>query len=205
MSREATIRPLSTLLVRFFATREDKLTRRAARLHREVLDHLCEYLENLGIDQVDLEPADPRGDTVPGIPWLGSCVDVETMIALLDDFQEDYLVHNVNAERTFLRVADAALRNLTRWLRSQTMPTQPRRVVKRPGREPTAAYPVIPQGCFAHASEPESAPAPARPRARHSHTPPRYVAPRAAPTQAYAAVSADQTGAMWRLDPFRVG
>ncbi len=203
MSREATTRPVTTLLTRFFSTREDKLTRRAARLHGEVLDHLREYLENLGIDQVDLEPVDPRGDTVPGIPWLSSSVDVETLVALLDDFQEDYLVHHVNAERTFLRVADAALRNLTRWLRSQTMPTQPRRAVKRPGREPTAAYPVIPQGCFAHANEPRAA-AP-RKRSRHPHTPPRYVAPRAAPTQAYAAVGPEQTGTMWRLDPFRAG
>ncbi|MCB9751601.1 MAG: hypothetical protein H6713_16630 [Myxococcales bacterium] len=201
MSREATIHALSSLFARFFDARRGSLTRRAARLHAEVLDHLREYLDTLGIRQVDLKPVDPSGDTLPGIPWLGQSVDVDTLIALFDDFQEDYLVHNVNAERTFLRVADVTLRGLSRWLRCQRTPTQPTRVV-RSEREPTAAYPVIPRGCFAHAHDP--APAPRR-RARAPHTPPRLVAPRAAPTQAYATVSAEQTGTMWRLDPFRAG
>ncbi|MCA9694674.1 MAG: hypothetical protein R3A51_02100 [Nannocystaceae bacterium] len=143
MSHEVTTLPVKPLLTSFLDARRDGLTRRAARFYAEVIDLLCEYLDSFGIDTIDLrvEPG-----SRPKLPWLGSTVDVDTLLEFIDDFGEDFLVNTVAADRTFLRVSEAALRDLHRWLRGKripprdTLPPGPR--AGRPARRPPHTPPI---------------------------------------------------------------
>jgi 16S rRNA G527 N7-methylase RsmG len=90
----------------FLKAKADGLTRRALRNYREVLDLLVEFLDDNGIETITEGPAGAAG--------------IAEILELVDEFNDDYLVSTINAERDFLRTAGQVSRDLSRWLKNLT-------------------------------------------------------------------------------------
>ncbi|MEZ4448696.1 MAG: hypothetical protein R3B09_04385 [Nannocystaceae bacterium] len=95
----------------FLGARAEGLTRRALRNYQEVLDLWVEFLDDHGIGSIDLVASTATGRKTG---------TVEQVLGLLDEFNDDYLVTVVKAERDFLRSAGVVSRDFSRWLKSLT-------------------------------------------------------------------------------------
>ena len=93
----------------FLRAKGDGLTPRALRNYREVLDLFAEFLDERGL-----------GSFSPG---PSSAAHIEEILDLVDEFNDDYLVGTIQAERDFLRTAGLVSRDLSRWLRNRSIPS----------------------------------------------------------------------------------
>jgi len=91
----------------FMTAKVDEFTRRTLRKYGEVLSLLAEFLEDHGFTTIERGPQ--------------GAATLTDIIELIEEFNDDYLVREIDAERDFLRVATAASRDITRWLRTKTM------------------------------------------------------------------------------------
>lgn len=89
----------------FLKIKGEGLTRRAQRNYRDVLDLFAEFLDERGLGSFSQGPS--------GVSQL------EEIIDLVDEFNDEYLVGTINAERDFLRIAGQVTRDLSRWLKNQ--------------------------------------------------------------------------------------
>ncbi|MCA9634909.1 MAG: hypothetical protein KC420_02635 [Myxococcales bacterium] len=106
MTQELTTITITKAFAEFMAAKGETLTRRALRNYSEVLDLLVEFLDDKGISSVELVAPRRGGATI------------EQMLGFIDDFNDDYLVNTVKAERDFLRNAGQVSRDLGRWLKN---------------------------------------------------------------------------------------
>lgn len=111
MTQERTIITTKKACAEFLNARAEGLTRRTLRTYQEVLDLWVEYLDDRGIATIDLTASTAAGRRTGTI---------EQVLALLDEFNDDYLVSAVRAERDFLRSAGLVSRDFSRWLKSLT-------------------------------------------------------------------------------------
>jgi hypothetical protein len=111
MTQEATIITIKKACAEFLSARAEGLTRRALRNHQEVLDLWVEFLDDRGIGSIDLGPPAANARRTASL---------EQINGLLDDFNDDYLVAVIKAERDFLRTAGAVTRDFSRWLKALT-------------------------------------------------------------------------------------
>jgi len=88
----------------FLKAKSDALTRRTARKYAEVLALLEEFLEDHAITMIE---RGPQGAST-----------LRTTLRLIEEFNDDYLIRTIQAERDFLRVASATTRDLSRWLKT---------------------------------------------------------------------------------------
>lgn len=112
MSHECTEMTVTAALHAFMTGKTELLSRRARRNYEDVLELIDEYLANHGVTSIDFvtSPArHPKADTA----------GVDRVLALLDDFEDDYLIAELEAEREFLRVAEYVIRDVVRWLRGR--------------------------------------------------------------------------------------
>jgi hypothetical protein len=92
----------------FLRVKGDGLTRRAHRNYREVLDLFAEFLDDRGLGSFSQGPS--------------SAAHIEEILDLVDEFNDEYLVGTIQAERDFLRTAGLVTRDLSRWLRNRPIP-----------------------------------------------------------------------------------
>jgi len=106
----------------FLKVRSAGLTRRASRSYRDVLDLFAEFLDDRGLGSFSQGPT--------------GAAQLQEILDLVDEFNEEYLVSTIKAERDFLRIAGQVCRDLTRWLKNQG-PTG--RMLRGPANEPAHA------------------------------------------------------------------
>lgn len=124
MTQDTTIITIKKACAEFMGAKAEGLTRRALRNYQEVLDLWAEFLDDRGIDLLDLGGSPAAGAR------KAATASVEQVLGLLDEFNDDYLVSVVKAERDFLRSAGVVCRDFGRWLKSLT---------HRPTRRPDEA------------------------------------------------------------------
>lgn len=105
MTQELTNITITKAFADFLGGKGDTLTRRAQRNYTEVLDLLGEFLEEHGITEMGATPRRGAGT-------------IDQVLALIDEFDDDYLVSTIKAEREFLRQAGVVSRDLCRWLKN---------------------------------------------------------------------------------------
>ncbi len=93
----------------FLRVKGEGLTRRAQRNYREVLDLFAEFLDERGLGSFSRGPS--------------SAAHIEEILDLVDEFNEEYLVGTIQAERDFIRTAGLVSRDLSRWLRNRSIPS----------------------------------------------------------------------------------
>lgn len=98
---------ISTTFRQFLQARHITLTKRSQKTYSEVLDLFENYLQHLGVTQTN-----------------ALHTNLETTIAALEDFMDDYLISVLHAEKDFLRSAEVVIRDLHKWLRGQRKPQQ---------------------------------------------------------------------------------
>ncbi len=120
------ILPLPDLFDRFLAARHVNLTPRTYRAYTEILDDLTAFLRARRITGVPCDPA-------YGVPSLTSEAErlgqlhreqraaLDAFVEVTDDFAERHVVANVGAEREYVRLAQAMIRDLARWLRTSRL------------------------------------------------------------------------------------
>ncbi len=113
MSREYTELTVTDALAAFFKGRADSLNRRSRRNYEDVLELVDEYLSNQGITGIDFVTSTDGRARKPGV------ASVDRVLTLLDDFEDEFLIAEIDAEREFLRVAEYVTRDLVRWLRGR--------------------------------------------------------------------------------------
>lgn len=94
----------------FIVAKADELTRRTLRKYGEVLSLLGEYLEDHGITTIERGPQ--------------GAATIKDILELIEEFNDDYLIRVIDAERDFLRSATSMSRELSRWLRTKRMSRQ---------------------------------------------------------------------------------
>ena len=97
----------------FLGLKADDLTRRTLRKYGEVLGLLREFLEEHGVTTLE---RGPKGATA-----------LREILKLIEIYNDEYLIQEIDAERDFLRVAAAATAELSRWLKSQGWARRPER------------------------------------------------------------------------------
>lgn len=113
---------ISQMFDDFLEAKSDGLTRRTARKYAEVLALLEEFLEDHGITAIELGS---QGASV-----------LRDTLELIEEFNDEYLVRTIDAERDFLRVASAASRDLSRWLKVRTLKNPPPPATSRTPADP---------------------------------------------------------------------
>lgn len=89
----------------FLGLKADDLTRRTLRKYGEVLGLLGEFLEEHGVTTLE---RGPKGAAA-----------LREILQLIEVYNDEYLIQEIDAERDFLRVAATATGELGRWLKSQ--------------------------------------------------------------------------------------
>jgi len=114
--------PLDVVLARFLSARSSRLTARRARGYAELAGLLVEYLGRYRLQDL---PCDPAFGAVPGAldaELLGQLhreqrAAIDALLELADDFGDRYLVR-LGVERSTIRLCEAMIRELGRWLRT---------------------------------------------------------------------------------------
>ncbi len=106
--------PIDELLRRFTTFRGRDLRRRGLQNLQEVIDLLQEYFDEAGVNALDI-----RRDA-PGAKRRG-VITIERAVQYLDDFEDDYLIRVIDADREFIRRAEPIVRGFTRWIRGQAV------------------------------------------------------------------------------------
>ncbi len=92
----------------FLSVKGDGLTPRALRNYRDVLDLFAEFLDERGLGSFSQGPS--------------GATQIEEILDLQDEFNDEYLVSTIQAERDFLRIAVQVSRDLSRWLKNKASP-----------------------------------------------------------------------------------
>ncbi|MCB9749999.1 MAG: hypothetical protein H6713_08355 [Myxococcales bacterium] len=100
------------LLHQYELFRRRSLTPGGRRRLIEIIDLLELYLEERGVHVIDT-----RAEASPGI--IHGVASLATVLALIDDFADDYLADTVRAEPTLIRLGYAVARDVARWLRGK--------------------------------------------------------------------------------------
>ncbi len=121
MSQEFTELTVTEALAAFLKGRAESLNRRSLRNYEDVLELVDEYLINLDISGIDFVTSTDGRARKPGV------ASVDRVLAVLDDFEDEFLIAEIGAEREFLRIAEFVTRDLIRWLRGRWL-RRPRQV-----------------------------------------------------------------------------
>ncbi|MEZ4382971.1 MAG: hypothetical protein R3A79_16715 [Nannocystaceae bacterium] len=114
--------PVAVVLERFLAARGPTMTARRVREYAELGEQLGEYLARYRLTSL---PCDPAFGVAPG-SLDATALDqahreqraaIDGFLELADDFGDRYLSHQ-GVERRTLRLAEALIRDLGRWLRT---------------------------------------------------------------------------------------
>jgi len=121
MSREITVMTVCAALDAFLVGKSELLNRRARRNYEDVLELIDEYLGNQGITAIDFVTTSDGRSRPTGV------ASVDRVLTLLDDFEDEFLIAELQAQREFLRVAEYVIRDVVRWLRGRWI-RRPRKV-----------------------------------------------------------------------------
>ncbi|MCA9718895.1 MAG: hypothetical protein H6713_17025 [Myxococcales bacterium] len=79
---------------------------------QEVIDLLDEYFHSAGVRIVDIRRNAPKSKQ-------RGVITIERAVQFLEDFEDDYLIRTIDADREFIRRAEHVVRGFMRWIRGQ--------------------------------------------------------------------------------------
>ncbi len=119
---------IDEVLGRFLAARAPARTARRARAYVALMDDFKEYLDRYRLRELPCDPASAADREVLGADLLGQLhreqrAAIDAFLEIADDFGDRYLC-GLGVDRATLRIAEAMVRDLGRWLRTaRLMPT----------------------------------------------------------------------------------
>ena len=127
---------IDEVLERFLAARTPPRTARRARAYVALMDDFKEYLARYRLRELPCDPASCADRETLGAELLGQLhreqgVAIDAFLEIADDFGDRYLC-GFGVDRATLRIAEAMVRDLGRWLRTTRLLPTPIERKKRP-------------------------------------------------------------------------